>query len=585
MKTGKRHKGAPDGLPREYLEIWKALSAANERARSRQDLAKTLGLSTHTIQRILVNGDVPRFPQTRNTRIVRSWVRILTRLAFHAGEEPRRWIEMVGIPWNDEASRASEGALRRAASRRTPSIPETSAGPGAAAASGAPAAAGAARDTKVDWPRDLRVGIVDRAPFSSQLPGFDCSFLDEYARRVISALAPDSRIKSEMVGERELVSSLIGRSPGFDLGIGLVETIDRAFLGLEFAPLPGWSVRLSAVCLRRRDDYTAAPAWHAAVSTTSPHIQAFLVHPGGAAAHFLRSQCGFRADQLVLLESSEPEDAARKLLEETEYCPEHLVMLVADEMASALVADELRRLPSVAGAYAVEFLPAAEGEYPSYRLGLAVGPALGGRSRDLLVRAGMEMFASVPRMTSALYAALMVHSVLARQAVDLLDVAGARGLAGLVPFDEASPAFRRMLVEDLTQDLTRGLEQKLLASKLLPADAGHREIARRLAVRFVQRMVPEGWEAGADIAAAQLSGPASPYCRSCAAPLEEEHNKGASDRYCRYCSDEQGRLKPRQEVEQILARWLKHGQGDLTSEEATRRARLFMEAMPAWCNN
>jgi hypothetical protein len=118
---------------------------------------------------------------------------------------------------------------------------------------------------------------------------------------------------------------------------------------------------------------------------------------------------------------------------------------------------------------------------------------------------------------------------------------------------------------------------------MLPSDAGHGEIARRLAVRFVRSMVPEEWTAGTDVT--RLGVPASPYCRSCAAPLHEEHNKGASDCYCRYCSDDEGHLKPRQEVEQILAGWLKRGQGDLTSDEAARRAKLFMQAMPAWCNN
>jgi hypothetical protein len=67
--------------------------------------------------------------------------------------------------------------------------------------------------------------------------------------------------------------------------------------------------------------------------------------------------------------------------------------------------------------------------------------------------------------------------------------------------------------------------------------------------------------------------------------LISDHNRGVSDCYCRYCSDEEGRLKPRGEVRELIAHWFEEWQGDISHEEAVRRAKIFMEAMPAWSNN
>jgi hypothetical protein len=72
------------------------------------------------------------------------------------------------------------------------------------------------------------------------------------------------------------------------------------------------------------------------------------------------------------------------------------------------------------------------------------------------------------------------------------------------------------------------------------------------------------------------------YCHSCLAPLSDEENRGASDLYCRFCSDDTGRLLPRPEVLEIMTEWFRHWQPSLSEEEARRRADLYMSAMPAW---
>ncbi len=70
-------------------------------------------------------------------------------------------------------------------------------------------------------------------------------------------------------------------------------------------------------------------------------------------------------------------------------------------------------------------------------------------------------------------------------------------------------------------------------------------------------------------------------CESCSAPLLSDF-KGPSDRYCVYCTDEKGNLKPPQEVQKGIAKWVKSWQEGISDEQAITRAGYFMKAMPAW---
>lgn len=64
--------------------------------------------------------------------------------------------------------------------------------------------------------------------------------------------------------------------------------------------------------------------------------------------------------------------------------------------------------------------------------------------------------------------------------------------------------------------------------------------------------------------------------------MEVPDFRGASDVYCKYCSDENGILKPREEVQTGIAGWLMMWQPDLDMATAMKRADHFMKAMPAW---
>ena len=75
------------------------------------------------------------------------------------------------------------------------------------------------------------------------------------------------------------------------------------------------------------------------------------------------------------------------------------------------------------------------------------------------------------------------------------------------------------------------------------------------------------------------------HCHACTAPLDDLQFKGASDIYCKWCSDEKGILRPREHVQEGIARWFMTWQPGLTKEVALKRANLFMQGLPAWAKD
>ena len=72
------------------------------------------------------------------------------------------------------------------------------------------------------------------------------------------------------------------------------------------------------------------------------------------------------------------------------------------------------------------------------------------------------------------------------------------------------------------------------------------------------------------------------YCYSCGMPLVGEDAQKAKGHLCQYCTDEAGNLKPRDEVAQGIAMWLKGWSPKASDEEFKARAESYMNAMPAW---
>ncbi len=72
------------------------------------------------------------------------------------------------------------------------------------------------------------------------------------------------------------------------------------------------------------------------------------------------------------------------------------------------------------------------------------------------------------------------------------------------------------------------------------------------------------------------------FCHSCAAPLQVPGFAGPAAGYCRYCTDEEGKLKKKKQVRANIAHWMQSWQPDLDDKEALKRARRYMRSMPAW---
>ncbi len=74
------------------------------------------------------------------------------------------------------------------------------------------------------------------------------------------------------------------------------------------------------------------------------------------------------------------------------------------------------------------------------------------------------------------------------------------------------------------------------------------------------------------------------YCYSCGAPLVAPGFKGPADDYCKYCTDDTGRLKPKEDIQRGIARWIKGWQPNIDDRRAMDRAAFYMKAMPAWAD-
>ena len=74
------------------------------------------------------------------------------------------------------------------------------------------------------------------------------------------------------------------------------------------------------------------------------------------------------------------------------------------------------------------------------------------------------------------------------------------------------------------------------------------------------------------------------YCFSCGSPLWMEQFQGPAEDYCKYCTDESGDCKSREEILQGCADWLKSWSPDLDDETALKRAEYYMKAMPEWAD-
>ncbi len=519
----------PESLPRDYTEIWKALRDADGRATSRQALAEQLGVSTHTLQRILVRGDVPVFSDATSTRVVHSWTRTLTRVASRLGFQPRAWIESVGIPWTAEIRKISDQSIQGARATRLRSEKRAPVG-----------------DTTGGV---LRVGIVDRPTFGAFLTDAGGSFLEAAIRRILHSIDPAARIQIELTREDEALAEMERPTSRFDLAAGVLDTTARRRRGLDFVAIPGWNVRLDAVCVARRELASSLSRWSAWIGPTC--TVPILAADGSAAHAYISGASGLPEPRLRILPSSDGIANARALIEEARHSPEGAAILVCDGDSiggppSVGVTEILEGDTELARAFAIVSMgdAAAAPAFP-----IAIAAIDNGPIPTHLMRRVMEheLFRVGAIATAHLYATLAASF---HRAIE--------------DFPQANPVFRQSVCD-------------FLVALVRPPE-------------YARTLIPIAWHPHLDAALRGELDPTrlsvSPHqCQSCSASLDDGVHGGVSDHYCRFCSDEQGRLRPREQVQGVIARWLQGWQGGIPEQEAMRRAAVFMQAMPAWSHN
>ena len=72
------------------------------------------------------------------------------------------------------------------------------------------------------------------------------------------------------------------------------------------------------------------------------------------------------------------------------------------------------------------------------------------------------------------------------------------------------------------------------------------------------------------------------WCYSCTAPLDMPEFKGIAENLCKFCTDEAGVLKSRNDIQIGIAEWFQSWQPDIDDAKAMKRADSFMKALPAW---
>lgn len=562
----------PRRLPREFHEIWLALAEADRLASSRQDLARRLGVSTFTVQRILVDGDVPRFRRGQNTRVMHAWARTISRIAWSLGASPQAWVEQVGIRWDATIARVSSSAIaghRDRGGARGWGRAETRVGQ-----------TGIARDAgalRLAVPTTVR--IEGRSPIFRPVPSLGRPLVEEFSRRLLLLMDPQADLRFHRAGTREDGTNepIPLSSPSVECGVidPGTDTTDgelRLQIPLFRIPLAG----LAWV----PDGGPRFATWRTILITDARPELRFVVPRGSHAHHFIVGVCGFAPDRVTLIDGRDPQVLARALLAERAPESRARVLLVDEAMSIREARAHIEGiLQAQAGdRTAANLLAVVSGEHapaPTIPLEIALRGASASSMRGLRLLRDRELLGHGAAVTATWCAEWFTALVLDGLSPSELRVFG-RG-RGRGAFDRA---FLLCAVETLRAAYERA--DLLCVSENAPPRTSPAVRAKEVVRSYLGRSLA--------ILLDRLFPPSrvdrvSPYCRSCSASLHDRHNQGISDRFCRYCADETGRLRPREEVRALIAHWMAGWQGGLSESEALKNADFYMQALPAWREN
>jgi hypothetical protein len=233
-------------------------------------------------------------------------------------------------------------------------------------------------------------------------------------------------------------------------------------------------------------------------------------------------------------------------------------------------------------------------ELPSYPLAVALRER-SGIPYDLVREArDGELFGSSSSDTAALYAAVVLESLVECNPAGIPDEPVLGPVLRIADFGLANRGFRMGFYRSLMLGIRGVLRRQAEATGVVSGYDAIMSGSSEMAVALAENLLPPAWLHELEVTALSEPSlfPGRPAavpdtgrfttCQSCSVSLLEEGHRGASARYCRFCSDDTGKLKPRQEVQRLLAGWFQNSRTGLADEEAMRRAGLYMMAMPAW---
>ena len=454
----------PDKLPTGFRRAWEAVKDADEKAPSRRALARRLGVSSFTLHRLLVTGEVPDLARA-SVRERRAWTRTLARVAHRLGLPPRGFLEEAGIVWDP-----SVGALVSAEIAGREGRPAPMSDPPWWRTSGTA--------------RPVRIGIGLVPGPSTSLPELGDSFLTVFAKRMLHSVAPGIRFQPHLDTPGRVASLL--RDGDLDLAVGIWDTADARSSGLGLIPIPGLTVPLRGFVTHRGSE-----TWQAIASSPERN---FLVEEGSAAGDFLRTHCERAPSRIV-----EISNLARTTQETLTVTKARNAVLVLDVWSA------WNLLRNAGPEAELEELVGLAEEGPLVRLAIGLPEESSGFAAALEKAMTDELFLANPYRTAELYRAL-----LSLPASDLGNdrhpelVRLARGTR-LSPVPLADRRFLERIAERLGEHA---------AETLLPEEFAARP-ARDREGRDIPAMPPPHQCQSCSVSLAEFGGPSDHYCRYC----------------------------------------------------------------------
>ncbi len=343
----------PKNLPESYYPIWKALFRAEQKAGSRQAMAKSARISTGTIQRILTRGEVPDFTTNRSVRTRHAWVKTLVRIGYATGNDPREWISGIHIPWTGRVQDIFDGALKEIKSERAYPQPGPNDGRPSPPESG-----------------PLRIAIADLPPLSTRLPDYPGSFLEELANLLFCSLFPGRPLRFQYADTGEIYRELAKPKPQYHIGMGLQWTEVAAAHHHLRVPIYGLQMPMGKMILSSAHSQPKDPEYWENLETSDHDSTYFMVCRETFAYYYLTVLSRIPPEKLMIRDDDDLSVLAEDFIDETCNRSDCDIVLVHDEIICRRLKKILALNKKVTQAYNVEMMPTGKKYFGGVSIGI-----------------------------------------------------------------------------------------------------------------------------------------------------------------------------------------------------------------------